>query len=38
MGIRMIRTALKAFDHLVVWTMDTVGIKFARLAIGIVFI
>jgi uncharacterized membrane protein YkgB len=34
----MIRTALNTFDRLVVWAMDTVGIKFARLAIGIVFI
>lgn len=26
------------FDRLVVWTMDAFGIKFARLALGIVFI
>ena len=34
----MIRTALDTFDRVVVWLMDTVGIKFARLAVGIVFI
>ncbi|MDX2025651.1 DoxX family membrane protein [Microcella sp.] len=32
-------TALfEKFDRLVVWTMDAFGIKFARLALGIVFI
>jgi len=34
----MIRSALNTFDRLVVWAMDSFGIKFARLAIGIVFI
>jgi len=34
----MIRSALNNFDRLVVWAMDSFGIKFARLAIGIVFI
>jgi uncharacterized membrane protein YkgB len=29
---------LSTFDRLVVWTMDAFGIKFARLALGIVFI
>jgi len=33
-----IRKAIDIFDNLVVWTMDRFGIKFARLAIGIVFI
>ena len=34
----MIRTALDSFDRLVVWAMDSFGIKFARLAVGIIFI
>ncbi|WP_439563560.1 hypothetical protein [Microcella sp.] len=29
---------LDRFDRIVVWTMDAFGIKFARLALGIVFI
>lgn len=33
-----ITDALDRFDRLVVWTMDAFGIKFARLALGIVFI
>lgn len=33
-----ITTLLEKFDRLVVWTMDAFGIKFARLALGIVFI
>ena len=33
-----ITAALDRFDRLVVWTMDAFGIKFARLALGIVFI
>jgi len=37
-GFAMIRTTLNTFDRLVVWAMDKFGIKFARLAIGIVFI
>ncbi len=31
-------TLLDSFDRLVVWTMDTVGIQFARFALGVVFI
>ncbi len=31
-------TLLDAFDRLVVWTMDAVGIQFARFALGVVFI
>lgn len=34
----MIRAAVEWFDRLVVATMDAFGIKFARLALGIVFI
>jgi uncharacterized membrane protein YkgB len=33
-----IAALLDKFDRLVVWTMDAFGIKFARLALGIVFI
>jgi uncharacterized membrane protein YkgB len=33
-----ISALLDKFDRLVVWTMDAFGIKFARLALGIVFI
>ncbi|UTT62792.1 hypothetical protein [Microcella humidisoli] len=33
-----ITALLERFDRLVVWTMDAFGIKFARLALGIVFI
>ncbi len=33
-----IRALLSTFDRFVVWTMDAFGIKFARLALGIVFI
>ena len=33
-----ITALLDKFDRLVVWTMDAFGIKFARLALGIVFI
>ncbi len=33
-----ISALLSTFDRLVVWTMDAFGIKFARLALGIVFI
>ncbi len=33
-----ISSPLSTFDRLVVWTMDAFGIKFARLALGIVFI
>lgn len=33
-----ISALLDTFDRLVVWTMDAFGIKFARLALGIVFI
>lgn len=33
-----ITALLEKFDRLVVWTMDAFGIKFARLALGIVFI
>jgi uncharacterized membrane protein YkgB len=33
-----IAALLEKFDRLVVWTMDAFGIKFARLALGIVFI
>ncbi len=33
-----IAVLLDKFDRLVVWTMDAFGIKFARLALGIVFI
>ena len=33
-----ISSLLSTFDRLVVWTMDAFGIKFARLALGIVFI
>ncbi|OYX58823.1 MAG: hypothetical protein B7Y93_01135 [Micrococcales bacterium 32-70-13] len=33
-----ITALLERFDLLVVWTMDAFGIKFARLALGIVFI
>ncbi len=31
-------TLLDTFDRFVVWTMDAVGIQFARLALGVVFI
>jgi uncharacterized membrane protein YkgB len=34
----LLRTLTDRFDRFVVWTMDTFGIKFARLAMGIVFI
>lgn len=34
----MIRAAVERFDRLVVATMDAIGITFARLALGIVFI
>ena len=34
----MITTATQTFDRLVVRTMDTVGIPFARFALGVVFI
>jgi uncharacterized membrane protein YkgB len=34
----MIMRAIDLFDRFVVWTMDTVGIKFARLSIGVIFI
>jgi uncharacterized membrane protein YkgB len=33
-----INALLSTFDRLVVWTMDAVGIQFARFALGIVFI
>jgi uncharacterized membrane protein YkgB len=33
-----ISALLSTFDRLVVWTMDAVGIQFARFALGIVFI
>jgi uncharacterized membrane protein YkgB len=33
-----ISALLDTFDRLVVWAMDSFGIKFARLALGIVFI
>lgn len=33
-----ITALLERFDRLVVWAMDAFGIKFARLALGIVFI
>lgn len=34
----LLRTLTDRFDRFVVWTMDAFGIKFARLAMGIVFI
>ncbi len=34
----LLRTLIDRFDRLVVWTMDAFGIKFARLALGVVFI
>ncbi|MBX9717927.1 MAG: hypothetical protein K2X36_03685, partial [Microbacteriaceae bacterium] len=33
-----ITALLERFDRLVVWTMDAFGIRFARLALGVVFI
>jgi len=36
--MRTVTALLEKFDRLVVWTMDAVGITFARLALGIVFI
>lgn len=34
----MIKRGIDLFDRFVVWTMDSFGIKFARLAVGVVFI
>lgn len=34
----MIRKAIDTFDRIVVLTMDKFGIKFARLAVGVIFI
>lgn len=34
----LMRRAIDLFDRFVVWTMDSFGIKFARLAVGVVFI
>lgn len=33
-----IKRAIDLFDRVVVWTMDSFGITFARLAVGVVFI